>query len=418
MNVAADRLAIDGGTPVRENSYPRGRGIELLGDEEIRRATGVLEARALFRYGFTSQGHVTAVEGGLSKSFGTSHALALSSGTAALYSGLLALGVGEGDEVIVPAVTFTATVGAVVMARAVPVFAEVDESLTLDPESVEANITERTRTVIPVHLDNVAADMGALSEVAVRHDLLVLEDAAQAAGVRYRGKPVGSFGNAAALSFQQGKNITCGEGGALLTSNWDVHDRALRFHDQGGQFTTFTGRREHNSGAPFIGMNLRMTELAAAVLSAQLDRLGDIVSTCRSRAQAIRAELSDLPLSWRRMPDPDGEGGSLIFFVEDAKLAVRFGAALAAEGIPAGQMYDGEPVYFNRALLEQRTVWEDGCPFSCKQHPTTQHYYRGLCPRSEDIFGRSVIIGVSPLMTDQDAEDVVTAVRKVAAHVL
>ncbi|MEO3755613.1 DegT/DnrJ/EryC1/StrS family aminotransferase [Streptomyces sp. B6B3] len=418
MTAMPDRLAIDGGTPVRQVPYPRGRGAELLGAEEIRRATGVLGDGALFRYGPTAGGRVTAVEDELRRRCGTRHALALSSGSTALSTALTALGVGEGDEVIVPAVTFVATVGAVVMARAVPVFAEVDDSLTLDPASVAANVTELTRAVIPVHLDNVAADMTGIGRVATRHGLFVLEDAAQAAGVRFHGRPAGSFGDAAALSFQQGKNITCGEGGALLTSDWDVYDRALRFHDQGGQFTTSTGSRSHHSGAPFIGTNQRMTELAAAVLSAQLDRLDGIVSRCREVARAIRDALGDLPLTWRRLPDPTGEGGSLIFFTEDAKTAARFAAALAGEGIPAGQMYGGAPVYLNPAVLEQRTAWSDGCPFACPRHPTTRRYHPGLCPVSEDLFGRSVIVAVSPVMTDRDAEDVVTAVHKVARHLL
>jgi 8-amino-3,8-dideoxy-alpha-D-manno-octulosonate transaminase len=418
MTTSTDTLAIHGGEPVRTTPFPRGRGIELLGEEEIDQATEVLRKHALFRYAPTSLGKVTRVEDRLISMFGVDHALALSSGTAALYSGLVALGVQEGDEVIVPAVTFVATIGAVVMARAVPIFAEVDESLTLDPTSVAASVTERTKAVVPVHLDNVAADMDPLLAVTRRYDIPVFEDAAQAAGVTYHDAPVGSFGAAAELSFQQGKNITCGEGGALLTSDWTVYDRALRFHDQGGQFTTATGSRTHSSGEPFLGMNLRMTELSAAVLLGQLDRLDHIVTTCRRHARRIRAELADLPMTWRRIPDEDGEGGSVMFFLDNAETASRFTEALVAEGIPAGQMYNGKPVYANPAVLAGRTAWDRGSPFHSGHFDVGRQYRMGMCPRSEDLFGRCVVIGVGPAMTDTDTEQIVVAVRKVARHLL
>ena len=412
-----DHLAIHGGTPLRESPYSRARGIELLGDAERANVASVLEAKALFRYE-NSLGMAEQVERKLCNRFGVAHSLALSSGTAALFTALVAMGVQEGDEVIVPAVTFVATVGAVVMARAVPVFAEVDESLTLDPASVEACITPRTKVIVPVHLDNVAADMDPLMELAERHGLKVLEDAAQAIGVTYKGRPVGSLGHAAEFSFQQGKNVTSGEGGAVLTSDWTIFDNANRFQDQGGQFTTATGRRNHSSGEPFVGMNLRMTELSAAVLTAQLDRLDGIMDDCRKRSRWIRGELAELGLDWRRMPDESGEGGSLVFCLDSPDRAREFGAAINAEGVPAGQMYDAEAVYLNPAVLARRTLWTTGGPFHSTGHPTERDYHPRLCPRSEDLFARHVIIGVGPAMTDTDTELVVAAVRKVAAHLL
>src|SRR3712207_2246601 len=173
--------------------------------------------------------------------FRSEYAVGVASGTAALQCGLVGLGVQDGDEVIVPAVTFIATVGAVVSARAVPVFAEVDESLNLDPASFEAMITPKTKAVIPVHLSNVACDMDPILAVARRHGIKVLEDAAQAIGVTYKGRQVGALGDAAAFSLQLSKNITTGEGGALTTDQWSVYDRAARYQDQGGQFTTSSG---------------------------------------------------------------------------------------------------------------------------------------------------------------------------------
>lgn len=414
-------LAIDGGTPVRTTPMNTEKGLSYLNeDEELQAVEEVLRSRSLFRYyGPQLLRKTEAFEQRLRLVTGSTYALGVSSGTAALQAALVGLGVEDGDEVIVPAVTFIATVGAVINARAVPVFAEVDESLNLDPASFEAQITAKTKAVIPVHLANVACDMDPIMAVAERHGIRVLEDAAQAMGVTYRGRQVGSIGDAGAFSLQLSKNITTGEGGAIVTDDFTVFDRAARYHDQGGQFTTSTGDvRELTSGEPFIGTNLRMTELAGALAAAQLERLDGIVATMRELAAGIRHRLSDLPVEWRHIPDAAGEGGSLTMFFESDEVAVQFAAALRAEGIPAGRVYGGQPVYANPAVLNQKTAWSHGCPFNCAEHPTDRTYSMGLCPRSEDLLGRSLSIGVGPMMTAADADDVVSAVRKVAEHLL
>ena len=211
----SDALAIDGGTPIRATPYDTDRGALYLDrDEEVEAAVAVLRSRSLFRYyGPDLQRRSEAFEERLRAMTGATHAIGVSSGTAALQAGLVGLGVEDGDEVIVPAVTFIATVGAVVLSRAVPVFAEVDASLSLDPASFEANITPKTKAVIPVHLMNYPCDMDAIMTIARRHGIKVLEDAAQAIGVSYRGRRVGAIGDAGAFSLQLSKNITTGEGG-------------------------------------------------------------------------------------------------------------------------------------------------------------------------------------------------------------
>ncbi len=419
------RLAIEGGTPVRTTPIDIERGLAYLNEEEEMEAVAeVLRSRSLFRYyGPQLLNKTEAFEQRLRAMTGSAYALGLSSGTSALQAGLVGLLVEDGDEVIVPAVTFIATVGAVINARAVPVFAEVDESLNLDPASFEAQITEKTKAVIPVHLANVACDMDPILAIAKKHGIRVLEDAAQAMGVTYRGRQVGSIGDAGAFSFQLSKNITTGEGGALVTDSFEVFDRAARYHDQGGQFTTSTGAvREHTSGEPFIGTNLRMTEIAGALADAQLARLEGMIATMRQRAATIRTRLGDMPVEWRKLPDSDGhgdgDGGSVTMFFEDAATAVKFADALRAEGIPAGRVYGGQPVYQNPAVLHQRTAWSRGCPFNCAEHPTNRVYSMGMCPRSEDLIARSLSISVGPKMNEQDADDVVEAVRKVAEHLL
>jgi 8-amino-3,8-dideoxy-alpha-D-manno-octulosonate transaminase len=420
MSTQSDKLAIKGGAPVRVKPFNTAKGMGYLDEEEIRAATEVLRSRSLFRYyGPDLQRKAEAFERRLAELVGCKHAVAVSSGTAALQCGLVGLHVEDGDEVIVPAVTFIATVGVVVNARAVPVFAEVDETLNLDPASFEANITEKTKAVIPVHLSNVACDMEPILTIAKKHGIRVLEDAAQAIGVTYKGRHVGTIGDAGAFSLQLDKNITSGEGGAIVTDDWGVYDRAVRFQDQGGQFTTSKGLiRDHTSGEPFIGANLRMNEIAGAIAEVQVGRLPAMIEEMRRRAQSIRQRLSDLPFEWRRIPDEAGEGGSLTLFFEDADTATRFGEALRAEGIPCGKVYGGRPVYANPAVLAQRTAWSRGAPFNSAEFPTSRRYYMGLCPRSEALLQRSLSIGIGPQMDEEDADDVVRAVRKVAEHLL
>jgi 8-amino-3,8-dideoxy-alpha-D-manno-octulosonate transaminase len=416
----AGQLAIHGGAPVRIKPLDTSKGMGYLDEEEIRAATEVLRSRSLFRYyGPDLLRKVEAFEHRLEDLLGVKYAVGVSSGTAALQCGLVGLRVQAGDEVIVPAVTFIATVGVVVNARAVPVFAEVDESLNLDPASFEANITAKTKAIIPVHLANVPCDMAPIMDIARRHGIRVLEDAAQAIGVRYRNQYVGTIGDAGAFSLQLDKNITSGEGGAIVTDDWDVYDRAVRYQDQGGQFTTSKGDvRDHTSGEPFIGVNLRMNEIAGAIAEVQVGRLPEMIEDMRRRAQSIRRRLGDLPVDWRRIPDEAGEGGNVTMFFESADKATDFAEALRAEGIPAGKVYGGRPVYMNPAVLAQRTPWDRGAPFHSSEFPTDRRYHPGLCPRSEDLLARSLTIPLGPRLDDQDEDDIVTAVRKVAEHLL
>ena len=413
-------LAIHGGPPVRVKPFNTAKGLGYLDEEEIRAATEVLRSRSLFRYyGPDLLRKAEAFEHRLEQLIGCKHAVGVSSGTAALQCGLVGLRVQPGDEVIVPAVTFIATVGVVVNARAVPVFAEVDESLNLDPASFEANITEKTKAVIPVHLSNVPCDMDGIMAVAKKHGIKVLEDAAQAIGVRYKGRYAGTIGDAGAFSLQLDKNITSGEGGAIVTDDWDVYDRAVRYQDQGGQFTTSKGEvRDHTSGEPFIGVNLRMNEIAGAIAEVQVGRLPEMIAAMRERARSIRSRLGDLPVEWRRIPDEEGEGGNLTVFFETPEKATEFAEALRAEGIPAGKVYGGRPVYANPAVLAQRTPWDRGAPFASSEFPTDRRYYPGLCPRSEDLLARSMSIAIGPQLDDEDENDIVRAVRKVAEHLL
>lgn len=418
------RLAIDGGTPVRTAPMPHDRGAAYIGDEEKHAVLEVLESQALFRYGHSrSMRAVERFEEQFRALVGVEHAVGVSSGTAALRVALAALDVGPGDEVIVPAVTFIASPNAVIAQGAVPVFAEVDASFNLDPEAVSERIGPRTKAIMPVHLMGTACRMDELMALAQARGLLVVEDCAQSCGAGYRGRSVGVWGDAGAFSFQLSKNITSGEGGCFVTSRGDVFDRGNQYQDQGGQFTLGIGGTRERTGEPLIGENLRMNEIAGALLGVQLTRLLGIVERTRALRDRIAAGLRGIGgLDLRPVPDPAGEVPTTAgFYLESGDLASRFARALAAEGVPARKVYGGRPVYANRGILHQRTISSTGRPFTdplyLARGPKIE-YRMGMCPRSEDYLARCVVTGISPLMTDRDADDLVAAVSKVAAAML
>jgi 8-amino-3,8-dideoxy-alpha-D-manno-octulosonate transaminase len=417
---ATAKLAIDGGTPVRTTRPPTDRGAAYIGEAETAAVHEVLEAQALFRYGHDRLRHKTEqFEAKLRSLTGAAYAVGVSSGTAALRVGLAALDVGPGDEVIVPAVTFVASPNAVIAQGAVPVFAEVDASFTLDPQSLEGHIGRRCKAIMPVHLMGSACNMEAIVDVARRHGLQVIEDCAQASGATYHGRAVGLWGDVGAFSFQLSKNITSGEGGALVTNDIELFDRANKYQDQGGQFTLGIGGQRERPGEPIIGENLRMNEIAGAILGVQVDRLPDITGAVRRLRDQIVAglheALPELPL--RPVPDAAGEVPTAVgFYLESAKLATQVAKAISAEGVPARKVYGGKPVYANPSILHQRTISSTGRPFTDPLYlarGSKMEYTMGMCPRSEDYLSRCVVVGVSPLMTEADAEDVVTAIEKV-----
>jgi len=388
-----------------EPFYEPTRGLSLWGEEEEAAALETLRSRSLFRYYGPALLHrADQFESSFADLIGVPHTVGVSSGTAALAAALIGLGMPAGAEVIIPAVTFVGCVNAVVWARGIPVFADIDDTLTLDPVTVEEQITDRTFAIMPVHLANVAADLDPLLAVARRHGLKVLEDAAQAAGVQYRGRRVGAIGDAGAFSFQLEKNITAGEGGAVTTNDPVVGDRVRRYQDQGGQFTTSRGvERGGTADDPFVGVNLRMTELTAALLNVQLGRLDPMLVRLRDVARHVRGELADLELTWRRMPDEEGSGGDITLLLSNRMQARTLLGALTAEGVPARTLYQGQGVYTNPAVKAGRTPWGVEWPPPPRLRA------------SEQIAGRSVTIDMGASMTDLDVERLVTAIRKACA---
>lgn len=420
--MASDTLAIDGGTPVRTEPLDFSKGAALIGREEADALAAVIAGRSLFRYkGGLETGTVAEFERAACALLGCRYAVAVANGTAALRCALAALGVGCGDEVIVPAFTFVATVNAVVAAGAVPVFAEIDDTLGLDPADLDLQITDRTAAIIAVHLENVACDLDAVLAVAQRRGVPVIEDTAQSFGATYHGRALGTFGALGTFSLQQEKNITAGEGGLVASDDETLYVRAARYSDQGGQFvTSYASSRGEELSEEFAGENLRMGELAGAVAGVQLERLPGILRGMRANKARIVAAIGENDgLTRRRRPDPDGDGSSSItWFLPEAVVAKRFAAALRAEGIPCAQMYRGLPVYLNAAVLARRTASGKGGPWACAEHPTDRTYGPGLCPRTEALAARSVILPVGVGYAGHDCDDVASAVRKVARALL
>ncbi|HUP86034.1 MAG TPA: DegT/DnrJ/EryC1/StrS family aminotransferase [Acidimicrobiales bacterium] len=423
---ATDVLAIDGGTPVRTAFPPMGKGVSLFGEEEKAAVLEVVESRSLFRYyGPNLLRKVEAFEEASKSLLGAEHAVATSSGTAALRAALAALGVGCGDEVIVPSLTFIASVNAIVVSGALPVFAEIDDTLGLDPSDFEAKITDRTVAVMPVHLDNGACDMDPIMEIARRRGIKVIEDTAQSMGTTYKGRALGTIGDLGAFSLQLEKNVTSGEGGLVTSQDEHLYLRAARYQDQGGQFVTSTGstRAEESSVGPiepFVGENLRMTEIAGAIAEVQVRRLPGLLEGQRANQRRVLAAIADVEgIAHRRLPDAEGDGGSSVnLFLPTASAARRFVKALRAERIPAGQLYNGQPVYLTPSIVEKRTASNKGGPWHCAEHPADVEYGPGLCPRSEDLASRAVIVPIGAGYSEADCDDVATGIAKVAAAVV
>ncbi len=341
-----------------------GPGFDLLGPEELAEVAEVLASGRLARYGPDDDSFPAKVRGFeelVAELSETRHALALNSGTSGLFLALVALGVGPGDEVIVPGFTFVATISSVVYARARPVLAEIDGSFDLDPADVESRITPRTRAIVVVHMLGNPARLDELKAVAARHGLPLIEDSAQAFGATYRGRWVGGQGTVGVFSFNEYKTITCGDGGMLITDDEALYRRAFAMHDQGHS----PNRRGIEVGSrPFLGLNFRMTELQGAVLLAQVRRLDRIREHLRSNRDLVRGILQDLPgIGFRELPDPGGDLAThLVVLFPDAATATAVTKELGAITLATS----GWHVYTHMEhVMTGRTVTGRGCPFDC-----------------------------------------------------
>lgn len=371
-----------------------GPGLDLVGAEELAELTEVIRSGRLSRYGPDDDSFpakVRHLEEAVAERAGVRFALAVNAGTSGLYLALTGLGVGPGDEVIVPGFTFVASISSIVYARAVPVLAEVDQTFDLDPADVEARITPRTRAILAVHMLGNPARLTELRAVADRHGLPLIEDAAQAFGATYQGRWLGSHGAAGVYSFNEYKTITCGDGGMLVTDDEALYERAFAMHDQGHHPL----RRGVEVGArPMLGLNFRMTELEGAVLLAQLRKLEAIRAHLRANRDIVWDILADLPgIDFRVLPDRDGDLAThLVVVLPDAAAARAVTAELGSITLD----HSGWHVYSQMEhLLDRRTVVGRGCPFDCACHVDAAPDYRaGMLPRTDALLARSMSFAI------------------------
>ena len=313
-------------------------GFELFGDRERKQVNDVLDSGVLMRYGFDGMrnGHWKAkeLEKALEKRMQVNHAQLVSSGTAALTVALACAKVGAGDEVILPTFTFVASFEAVLSVGAVPILVDVDDTLTLDPLAVENAITDKTKVVMPVHMCGSMADLAPLKRICEKHGLILLEDACQAIGGSYDGKPLGSYGDLGCFSFDYVKTITCGEGGAVITNNQEFYKLADQYSDHGHDHI---GKDRGAEGHPILGYNYRISELHAAVGLAQIERLDDFIATQKKNYSIIRSTLEKIPgISFRRVPKNGVENYSFLsFFLSTEEMARKTIKAFSENGVDA-----------------------------------------------------------------------------------
>ena len=305
-----EKLAIEGGTPVRKIAlHSRPYGPQFYDDVEKRELLEVLESKNPFRW-WGGNSKVLQFEKAYAAHIGVKYAMAVTSGTTALYTAMAGIGIGPGDEVILPAWTWYADYDAVVLSGALPVFAEIDESFAIDPQDIEARITPRTKAIVPSHLQGGVADLDAILAIARKHKLLVVEDCAQCAGGRYKGKYVGSIADMGINSFQLSKTITSGEGGAVTTNDPKLFERALRFHDVGMIRSPYAESLGGGLLAAFAACNFRMNEFTGAVLKGQLQKLETICARLRgARPQGPRGDCRPARTQTPQVGGPRGRPG-------------------------------------------------------------------------------------------------------------
>lgn len=372
-----------------------GPGMDIIGDEEKRALIEVIESGYLYRYGNLNDPNFKAkvwnLERKFAKKIGTEYALAVNSGTSALLTSLWALGIGPGDEVIVPGYTFIASITSIIFSGAIPILAEIDETLTIDPNDVRKKINERTKAIVLVHMLGNPGHIKEIKEIAEQHDLYLIEDCAQAMGAMFDGKSVGKYGDIGAFSLNVYKTITAGDGGMLVMDDEDLYNRAFAIHDQGHlplRQGVEQGKRT------ILGLNFRMNELTAAVAEVQLKKLDYIRSTLHEKKQKLKKELHDIEdITFRKILDEDGEVGTLLTFFMPTqssaqKLADKIGCVTVAKS--------GWHVYSNMEhLLGKMTVNKVGCPFTCPYYEGPEiHYQRGMLPQTDDLLERAINISV------------------------
>jgi len=394
-------------------------GFELFGPEERKEVNDVLETGILMRYGFDGPRKgiwkSKELEAAICQRFGCNYAQLTSSGTSALTTALSVLGIGAGDEVIMPTFTFVASFEAVLSVGAIPVLTDVDETLTLRPESVRKAITPRTKCVMPVHMCGAMADLDALLAICKEHNLLLLEDACQSIGASYKGRHLGTIGHAGTFSFDFVKTVTCAEGGGIVTNDEDIYLKCDGFSDHGHD------HKGVDRGAdlhPFIGYNYRISELHAAVGLAQIRKLDQFLTIQQKNHGQLKALLSKVPeVSFRVIPDPSGDSCTFLsWFLPTEELTRAVIADLKQQGVLAGNFYwfDNNWHYFRKwDHLRQAATLNN---LNESQRQALQNLTPDSLPVSDAIMSRCVSTAIGLLWTEEQTQEkgstIVAAIKK------
>jgi 8-amino-3,8-dideoxy-alpha-D-manno-octulosonate transaminase len=395
-------------------------GYEIIGEEEKKEILEVLANRVVFRYGFDAERKGIYKVATFEKEFagycGVDHALAVSSGTAALRVALAALGISPGDEVITQGFTFVATWETILDAGALPVFAELDDTLCLDPADLDKKITSRTKAIVPVHMCGAQARITEIVKLADRRGIPVIEDTAQSCGGRLQGKALGSFGKMGCFSFDSVKTITAGEGGMMITGDKDLYTKASEFHDHG---------HDHNPKVPrglekrrFMGVNFRMSELQGAVALAQFRKLDSIILPAQRKNKArIKEALAKIDqVTFREIPDPEGDTATfLTFFLPTAHKARAFNKAMAEVGAGAIYWYENYWHYYEQweHLLAGKSLTRTGYPFKVESGQVRCSLAKDALPKTAEILSRTLSIAVNIHM-DQQIPKIIGAIEHAA----
>ncbi len=394
-------------------------GTEWFGDEERKEVMDVLETGALFRYNLDASRNgiwkARTFEEEFAAYHGVKYCHMCSSGTAADMISLAAAGIGAGDEVIVPPFSFIAPVETVLTVGAVPVFAEIDETLCLSPEGIRAAVTPRTRAVLLVHLFGSMARLDEIVQVCREHDLILIEDAAPALGATYRGRKLGTFGKVGCFSFDFFKVITAGEGGAVITDDPEVYEAAHMFADHGHD------HRGDNRGMekhPVLGFNFRISELHAAVALAQFRKLDAILAQQRSTQKMLKETLSRFPqITFRHVPDERGDSATTLgFFLPDAETAARVHTELGKAGVGTAYWVRNNFHYIGNweHLKELKSV--NRLPVQLLEN--VPDYTRLKLPGTEEIMGRMQMIEIRLGWTPEQVEQMQRTIEEVLRGVL
>ena len=398
-----------GGTPVRRAPFP---SWPVAGSREEDALSAVVRSGKWFR-----GEHVAAFESAYASLTGAKGCLATANGTSALITSLAALGIGPGDEVIVPPYTFVATVNAVLLMQALPIFVDSDiDTFQMDARKVEAAITPRTRAMIPVHLGGSVADLDTILPIASRRGIPVVEDACQAHLAEWRGRKVGTYGSAGCFSFQASKNLNSAEGGAVITSDAALLDTCYRFHNngrgRGGNGTDFSYTRS--------GANLRLTEFQAALLLAQMTRLEAQSKTREQNAAYLTRRLAEIPgIAPARMYDGCTRNAwHLYMFRYDSSefsglSRASFLKALGAEGIPASGGYSP----LNTQPFLEETFSTRGFKIIYPAETLRSWRDRNRCPQNERLCSEAVWLTQTMLLGPRgDMDDIANAILKVRTY--